>query len=575
MTIFTFMRAPFIVLLSFLGIWMTRTVVGALAGDVNVSEVLTAIAWLSVATLAVNLFHSASAYLLMRFQMLHMHEYTVAAFNKALNSDYDFMESPEGQNGVSKAFDEGVRGVWILGDALPSLLTNILGAASFAVIIWTLSPWVLIAVAAATLAGFAALKQSADWVFNNKDKWKNADRKMNYLFENYGDFTRAKDIRLYTMADWLGSVFGGALKERLSWAKKEEMINFRADVFRAALSLIRESVAYGSLVYLVYARNMSAADFILYFGVIGGISVFLNGVVGNLNGLNRFHLGMCEFRAFVDREDKANRGRGADLPNETFTIEFNDVCYRYAGGGEDAIKNLSFKIKKGEKLAIVGVNGAGKTTIVKLICGLYAPTSGKVLLNGVPIEEFNREEYYKLFSAVFQDIFIMPESVACNVSSLNDGEFDREKVERVLELAGLGEKIRSLPRGHGTRLVKSVYDDAVDFSGGEAQKLTLARALYKNGFALILDEPTAALDPIAESRVYEEYNRMSEGRTSMFISHRLASTRFCDRIILLEDGRIAEEGSHDELMALSGKYGEMFEIQSHYYKSSLVNGDTP
>jgi ABC-type multidrug transport system fused ATPase/permease subunit len=188
------------------------------------------------------------------------------------------------------------------------------------------------------------------------------------------------------------------------------------------------------------------------------------------------------------------------------------------------------------------------------------------------LNAYNREEYYTLFSAVFQDIFVLPLSIAKNVSASVDNEIDRQKLRDTLAFAGLETKIVSLPDGMDTKLIKSVYDDAVDFSGGEMQKLALARALYKGGKALILDEPTAALDPIAESGIYMEYNRMTAGRTSVFISHRLASTRFCDRIFFLEDGKIIECGSHNELMAQQGKYFEMFEIQSHYYRENIGGG---
>lgn len=214
----------------------------------------------------------------------------------------------------------------------------------------------------------------------------------------------------------------------------------------------------------------------------------------------------------------------------------------------------------------MGVNGAGKTTLVKLICGLYQPTSGQILLNGVDITEFNRNEYYGIISAVFQEPRFLPCTVLENVSMAPEQESDKENFSVCIEKAGLTEKIKSLPQKENTYLVKNVNEDAVELSGGEMQRLLLARALYKDSPILVLDEPTAALDPIAENEIYLRYSEISQNKTSIYISHRLSSTRFCDRIVLLDNSRIAEIGTHNELLNQNGKYAEMFNIQSKYYR---------
>jgi ABC-type multidrug transport system fused ATPase/permease subunit len=567
LTVFTFLRSPLVVITSFTAIYLSKEVVGAVTQNSTPNEVLFVIASISSVLLVSLITEKYLDAQLQKFMHIHDFRYQMVMLDKCISTDYENMECAAGLTRVSKAMENSGsddRGARLIARVLSSFAANMIGVIAYAAILFRLSAWILSAVTLTTLSGFFILNVTASWSYRNKDNWKVYDRKLNYLRENSGDFTRAKDIRLYGMTDWFRGVFAATLSDRMKWYKKEQTLGFGTDVLRALLSLLREGIAYGYLVCLIFAKNLTVADFVFYFGVIGGFSSWLNGIVGDFNSINRFHLSFSEMREYLDYPDKSNHGVGIPLPNDTFSIAFRNVSYRYQDSGEDTIRNLSFTIEKGEKLAIVGLNGAGKTTLVKLMCGLYNPIEGEILINGQPVNTYNREEYYSLFSVVFQEIFVMPMSIARNVSSATEDDTDRQRVRDAVALAGLSSKVDRLPKGIDTKLIKSVYDDAVNFSGGETQKLALARALYKNGKALILDEPTAALDPIAESNIYAEYNRMTSGNTSVFISHRLASTRFCDRIFFLEKGKIIECGSHDELMSRKGKYYEMFEIQSHY-----------
>lgn len=230
--------------------------------------------------------------------------------------------------------------------------------------------------------------------------------------------------------------------------------------------------------------------------------------------------------------------------------------------------HFNLKINAGEKLALVGVNGAGKTTFVKLLCGMYEPDEGRILIGGIDRNEFPKEELYELFSAVFQEPFILPVTVAENLTFERD--YDSKKAWDALERAGLSEKFHEKGVTMDTFFDKDMDEDGIELSGGEEQRFLLARALYKDAPILVLDEPTAALDPIAESEIYDNYAQYSEGKTAVFISHRLASTRFSDRIVLLGEGGILEEGSHQELMDLKGAYANMFEVQSRYYAKTRL-----
>ena len=242
------------------------------------------------------------------------------------------------------------------------------------------------------------------------------------------------------------------------------------------------------------------------------------------------------------------------------------MSFAYPDEEKNTIRNLDFTIKAGEKIALVGNNGAGKTTIVKLLCGLYDQTQGEILIDGKTIDDIGLDAYQDKISVLFQDTNPMAFTIEENITGLEEGQCDKNKLQDSLKKSGLWDKVQSLPQKEKTHITQTFSEDGILLSGGETQKLLFAKAIYKNGSFLILDEPTSALDPLAESKIYEEYNNLAQGKTAVFISHRLASTKFCDRIMFLENGSIAECGSHDELMAKGGKYKEMFDIQAQYYK---------
>jgi ATP-binding cassette subfamily B protein len=325
---------------------------------------------------------------------------------------------------------------------------------------------------------------------------------------------------------------------------------------------------------MVLFNDLAVEQFVLLFAAVGGFSSWVMGILEESAVLQQRSLDYCRIREFLDFPEPFLSETGKPISidkDKTHSLELRNVSFRYPGASEDTLKNINLKIHAGEKLAIVGVNGAGKTTIVKLLCGLYDPTDGEVLLDGCDIREFNRKQYYELFTAVFQEFSILPISIAENVAQAYSDDLDKTRLIKCLELADISEKVNSLSDNVNSLLNKQVNDEAVELSGGETQRLMLARALYKDAPILILDEPTAALDPIAESRLYNRYSELSAGKTSIYISHRLASTRFCDRVLLIDDGIIAETGTHNELLKTKGKYAELFEIQSKYYREEAIS----
>ena len=262
-----------------------------------------------------------------------------------------------------------------------------------------------------------------------------------------------------------------------------------------------------------------------------------------------------------------------DLPNENFSIEFKNVYYQYAGQIGYALEDVSFKITKGEKIALVGYNGAGKTTLTKLICGLYHPTKGQILVNGVDIETLKRDELAKAISPVFQETLIYAYDVKSNVSMAYGNSIEYDKVIKATKIAGVDKKIDSLKDKYETMLTRDLEDDGIELSGGESQKLAIARAIYKNAPLYILDEPTSALDPLAEAEIYQNFNEVVGGNSVIYISHRLSSTKFCDKVIVLDNGKIKEMGTHYELLKEDTLYKKLFDMQAEYYKGEQVNDE--
>lgn len=412
--------------------------------------------------------------------------------------------------------------------------------------------------------------------FTKRDKIKFSDamaptwRKMNYLESTTKNFDFAKDIRLFNMSNAFFNQLSGVNETYKELNRKHHNRMVLWEVSLGSVLIVQKILMYTWLVYNVVTGAYQISDFVLYVGLVSTFHASVGYVNWIYSDMRTNSLMINDYRNFVDwKEDRETAdekdGHITEINLDKFEFRFENVSFKYPGHDNYVLKNVNLTIKNGAKLAVVGVNGAGKTTFIKLMMKLYEPSEGRILLNDVDIKEYNREEYFKLFSPVFQNVecFAMP--IYQNISFAEEDKTDMNKINEVLEQSGLSEKINSYEKGIHTNLLKIFDKEGIDLSGGEKQRLAMARALYKDGKVVILDEPTAALDALAEDRMYREFENMIYGKTAVFISHRLGSTRFCDKIAMFEDGTIVEEGTHEELMAKNGKYAYMFGIQSQYY----------
>lgn len=499
--------------------------------------------------------------------------------HKHLVMDYEVLESP----GYAKLGEKAWRAMQSnhspasnIPRNLSQLIMNVLGFLAYGTVIVSVHPLIILFLAVSAGINWLALARARKIERDTREERSKLQGKLWYIQKVSKEPSGGKDIRLYDLGSLIRGIFQKVLVTSTAKEHKVATGDMKAQLADAVLSLIRDGAAYAFLIYLLMNGEMTLGNFVLVFAAIGAFAGWLSGILTSSSDLMRALSEMSDIRAYVDVPDISNTGAGHTLPSGDQlppAITLRNVGYTYPEAKEPTLSGIDLEIEPGERIAIVGANGAGKTTLIKLLCGLYKPTSGEITLGGVDITRYNRDEYFSLFSTVFQDIHLFCSDIASNISQQPPEQTDDEKVKRCLVMSGLMEKVSGLEKGISTLLVRRVHTDAIELSGGEKQKLALARALYKDAPVIILDEPTAALDPIAESEIYQRYAELTEGRTSIYISHRLASTRFCDRILLIDGGGIAECGTHDELMRAGGKYAEMFNVQSHYYKDGEETGN--
>jgi len=489
---------------------------------------------------------------------------------KAINTDYLNIEPQPKQKIMGKGV-QGVSGNYEGAELVSTLsmefVVIVLGIFSYGTAIFILD-WKVLALTLGMFVVDVLIRNHAvKYGDSHRESFSEPWRKMNYYERNSMNISAGKDIRIFGLKKLFDYHFDKMINIYRKFRYRYQLKWYYPTIADTAFNFVRDWAAYTLLIYKVLSGEIDAATFTIYLGVIANFSQYIYDVSMHFANLRDASHQFNDYHTFMQQKDLFKHEDTSSLTDATApSIEFRNVSFTYEGSEKPVLKNVSFKISPDEKIALVGNNGAGKTTIVKLLCGLYQPTGGEILIDGKSINDIGVENYQDMISVLFQDTSPIALSIAENVCGCEPEDADKEKLNDCLKKAGLLSKVNTLPKKEKTYITQTLDEKGIVLSGGETQKLLLAKAMYKNGPMLILDEPTSALDPIAESTIYEEYNQMADHKTAVFISHRLASTKFCDRILFLDGGQIVEEGTHNQLMKKGGKYKEIFDIQSHYYK---------
>lgn len=401
--------------------------------------------------------------------------------------------------------------------------------------------------------------------YESKKEGEHTNSLFSYFYSLIFNYKNGKDIRLYRMQDIVLNRMDRALAPGQARAAQEFKNLGIAEGANRLLLQIAACLSYVFVCGKVLSGSISIGSVLLYAGAINRLTENISEIAKTWNTIYYQIQYLKEYKAFIDRPNMHYDGT---LPIEKrndkrYELTFDHVTFCYPGTTEPVLRDVSFKFDIGRRYALVGRNGAGKSTLIKLLCRLYEPTSGRILLNGVDIGLYDYDEYVQIFSVVFQDFRLFAFPLDENVAG--SAEVDARKAQKSLEQAGFGERLKTLPKGLSTRLYHNT-GEGIELSGGEAQKVAIARALYKDAPFVVLDEPTAALDPLAEAEVYQHFNELIQNKTAIYISHRMSSCQFCDEILVLEDGQIAERGSHEELVAGGGLYAQLYEAQAVHYR---------
>lgn len=508
----------------------------------------------------------------MRIRLLYLAEMC----EKLMRMDYCYHEDAAFWEEYDKAINagndnnNGIEGLYNKLCLMPAKFLTLLGMVCLA---GTLSPILLISLVVHVLVIMWISKATHDFEYAKKKETSKAQRRIGYYQKTTQDFSYGKDIRIFNLRNRVMDNYQEEINAFLKLLGQIRNREYLLSLLGIVTLLITNVLTYGILIYNVL-NGMPVSSFTMYVAMTTSLMALLLEFGNDLAFVWNEGEYVNDFYRLLDAPltlegEKTREDVLSQESDKSLEIVFDHVTFRYPGTEKNIFTDLNFTIHAGERLAIVGVNGAGKSTLVKLMTGLFAPTEGHIYINGVDITELKKSEVYDLYSAVFQDVNILAFTIRENVGCASE-DIDDIRVQTALDKTGLGDKVKEFEKGLDQMMLKVIDEDGTDFSGGERQKLSIARGLYKDAPMVIMDEPTAALDALAEAEIYENFSSLVEGKTAVYISHRLASTRFCDKIALFDADGLSEYGTHDELMEQKGKYYDMFVIQGKYYQEETA-----
>lgn len=493
--------------------------------------------------------------------------------HKTMTMDLKYYENPEFADEMESCIvavqsnNNGIEGIYHMVYLLGAKL---FGAILLAIILAKINIWIVVVIVLSVLLTFWTLTKISDAQYQRKEELNQAERR------NYGygrlttDFSYGKDIRIYNFQNHFLQNYENEIQKLEGIYRDLFLVERRFSLLSIFGLVFADLFAY----YILTTDGMmtlQVSEFVMYLTATSIFSLIMNEITQDFANIHREFAYCKDTFGFLDMNLITDESDKSYAPSKPISVEFEHVSFKYPNSKKYVFEDLSFRIESSEKLALVGVNGAGKTTIVKLLTGLYRPTSGRILINDIDYTQFSIEDLHELFGVVFQDIEPLAVTIKENVAA-NSKDIDEKRVEMALRQVGLWDKISQYDKGIDQMLLKIIDEDGAVLSGGENQKLMIARAIYRKGTQMmIMDEPTAALDALAEEKIYREFDQIMRGKTSLFISHRLASTLFCDRILLLDGGKVLEKGTHDELLNYDGLYAHMFKTQGKYYQEVEEN----